>query len=298
MLKIIFSKNIYYLNFFQTQIKVKLYCVFKRKILICFNFYKGDFMEVSKIFDLNKKVVLISGASRGIGYEIAKILSNFGANLILTSRKEENLKKIKSIIQSNGGEVMTFACHNGDLEQINLLFKKIQETHGRLDILINNAATNPFFGSVLDADEKVWKKTLDVNLKGPFFMSQFAAKLMKDKGGGSIVNVSSINGRIPMNYQSIYSITKSAMISMTQSFAKELGAYNIRVNALLPGLTDTKFSSVLTQNNEFMKEVLKKIPLGRIAQPSEISGMVLFLVSDAASYVTGSTFVVDGGLLA
>ena len=146
------------------------------------------------------------------------------------------------------------------------------------------------------SDQNVPDRAVDEAL--PSFLSQYAAKLMKDNNGGSIVNVSSINGRIPMAYQSIYSITKAAMISMTQSFAKELGSENIRVNALLPGLTATKFSSVLTQNNELMKEVLKKIPLGRIAQPSEMSGMVLFLVSDAASYVTGSTFIVDGGILA
>jgi NAD(P)-dependent dehydrogenase (short-subunit alcohol dehydrogenase family) len=137
-----------------------------------------------------------------------------------------------------------------------------------------------------------------VNLKGPYFMSQHAAKLMRGNGGGSIVNVSSINGRIPMHKQSIYSITKAGLISMTQAFAKELGLDNIRVNALLPGLTDTKFASALTQNEELMKNVLQQIPLGRIAQPSEMSGMMLFLVSDAASYVTGSTFSVDGGVLA
>jgi NAD(P)-dependent dehydrogenase (short-subunit alcohol dehydrogenase family) len=135
-------------------------------------------------------------------------------------------------------------------------------------------------------------------LKGPYFMSQHAAKLMQKNGGGSIVNVSSINGRIPMHQQSIYSITKAGLISMTQAFAKELGGDNIRVNALLPGLTDTKFASAVTQNEELMKTVLPQIPLGRIAQPSEMSGMVLFLVSDAASYVTGSTFTVDGGVLA
>ena len=189
-------------------------------------------------------------------------------------------------------------CHNGDLTQIESLFQNIKKIHGRLDILINNAATNPFYGSVLDADEAAWDKTLDVNLKGPYFMCQHAAKLMRKNGGGSIVNVSSINGRIPMHQQSIYSITKAGLISMTQAFAKELGGENIRVNALLPGLTDTKFASAVTQNEELMKTVLPQIPLGRIAQPSEMSGMVLFLVSDAASYVTGSTFTVDGGVLA
>ncbi|MBT5795036.1 MAG: SDR family oxidoreductase [Deltaproteobacteria bacterium] len=255
-------------------------------------------MEVPAMFDLSSKVALVSGASRGIGAATAKILAEFGAHVILTSRKAENLEEVQAQIKNAGNQVSAMVCHNGDLTQIKSLFEKIRETHGRLDILVNNAATNPFYGSVLEADEKAWNKTLEVNLKGPFFMSQYAAGLMRKNDGGSIVNVSSINGRIPMVNQSIYSITKAALISMTQAFAKELGCDNIRVNALLPGLTDTKFASAMTQNDELMQQVLRQIPLGRIAQPSEMSGMVLFLVSNAASYITGSTFTVDGGMLA
>ena len=255
-------------------------------------------MEIPPLFNLTEKVALVSGASRGIGAAIAQILAEFGANVILTSRRAENLKEVETAILKSGNQASSMVCHNGYLAQIESLFQNIKRIHGRLDILINNAATNPFYGSVLDADEAAWDKTLDVNLKGPYFMCQHAAKLMRKNGGGSIVNVSSINGRIPMHQQSIYSITKAGLISMTQAFAKELGGDNIRVNALLPGLTNTKFASAVTQNEELMKTVLPQIPLGRIAQPSEMSGMVLFLVSDAASYVTGSTFTVDGGVLA
>ncbi len=255
-------------------------------------------MEIPPLFNLTEKVALVSGASRGIGAAIAQILAEFGANVILTSRRAENLKEVETAILKSGNQASSMVCHNGYLAQIESLFQNIKKIHGRLDILINNAATNPFYGSVLDADEAAWDKTLDVNLKGPYFMCQHAAKLMRKNGGGSIVNVSSINGRIPMHQQSIYSITKAGLISMTQAFAKELGGDNIRVNALLPGLTNTKFASAVTQNEELMKTVLPQIPLGRIAQPSEMSGMVLFLVSDAASYVTGSTFTVDGGVLA
>ena len=255
-------------------------------------------MEVPSMFDLSSKVALVSGASRGIGATSAEILAEFGAHVILTSRKQENLEEIHTNIKNVGNQASAMVCHNGDLTQIELLFEKIHDKHGRLDILVNNAATNPFYGSVLEVDEPAWDKTLAVNLKGPFFMSQHAAGLMRKNGGGSIVNVSSINGRIPMKNQGIYSITKAALISMTQAFAKELGRDKIRVNALLPGLTDTKFASALTQNEELMKDVLKQIPLGRIAQPNEMSGMILFLVSSAASYVTGSTFTVDGGMLA
>ncbi len=255
-------------------------------------------MEVPAMFDLSSKVALVSGASRGIGAATAKVLAEFGAHVILTSRKVENLEEVQAQIKNGVYQASARVCHNGDLSQIKSLFEKIRDSHGRLDILVNNAATNPFYGSVLEADEKAWNKTLEVNLKGPFFMSQYAAGLMNKNDGGSIVNVSSINGRIPMVNQSIYSITKAALIWMTQACAKELGRDNIRVNALLPGLTDTKFSSALTQNDALMKQVLRQIPLGRIAQPSEMSGMVLFLVSKAASYITGSTFTVDGGMLA
>ena len=147
-------------------------------------------------------------------------------------------------------------------------------------------------------EEAAWDKTFEVNLKGPFFMSQQAAKRMKQKGAGSIINVSSINGIIPMHGQSAYSITKAGLISMTQSLAKEMGPDGIRVNALLPGLTDTKFASAMTENQEYMKRVIPQIPLGRVAQPDEMSGMILFLASPTASYVSGGAFVVDGGILA
>ena len=147
-------------------------------------------------------------------------------------------------------------------------------------------------------EEAAWDKTFEVNLKGPFFMSQHAARRMKKKGGGAIINVASINGIIPMHGQSAYSITKAGLIAMTKSLCKELGPDGIRVNALLPGLTDTHFASAMTENEEYMKRVLPQIPLGRAAQPDEMSGMILFLSSAAASYVSGGSFVVDGGILA
>jgi len=256
------------------------------------------YMRIPVMFDLSEKIALISGASRGIGAAIARTLAEFGAEVILTSRRIENLKEVESQINKSGKKATCIACHNGELGEIEELFEKIKKTFGSLDILVNNAATNPFYGPVIDADEKAWDKTFSVNLKGPFFMSQRAAILMREKGGGAIVNISSINGKIPMPYQGVYSITKAGLITMTQSFAKELGPDKIRVNAILPGLTDTKFAYAITRNEKLMETVVPQIPLGRIAQPEEMAGMVIFLVSDAASYVTGSTFTVDGGILA
>ncbi|MEC8185645.1 MAG: glucose 1-dehydrogenase [SAR324 cluster bacterium] len=255
-------------------------------------------MDSEKLFDLSGKLALITGASRGIGAEAAKMLARFGARVILSSRKREGLDGIAQEITEEGFEATVRPCHNGDLSQINSLFEELDREGESVDILVNNAATNPYFGPAVEMEEAAWDKTFEVNLKGPFFMSQQAAKRMKQKGAGSIINVSSINGIIPMHGQSAYSITKAGLISMTQSLAKELGPDGIRVNALLPGLTDTKFASAMTENQEYMKRVIPQIPLGRVAQPDEMSGMILFLASPAASYVSGGAFVVDGGILA
>ena len=249
-------------------------------------------------FNLDGKIALVSGASRGIGEAVAKILAAHGARVILASRKLEGLKRVEEEIVRSGGRAESMACHTGDMGQISALFAEIGSRYGRLDILVNNAGTNPFFGDVLSADEKAWDKTCDVNLKGYFFMSQHAAKLMQKAGGGAIVNVASVNGVRPAPFQGIYSITKAGVIAMTKSFAKELAQYHIRVNALLPGLTDTKFASALTQNPDILKAVLPGIPMGRIAKPEEMAGAVLYLVSDAASYTTGICLNVDGGMLA
>jgi len=249
-------------------------------------------------FNLKGKLALVTGASRGIGEAIAKTLAEHGARVILASRKLEALRRVEEEIVQTGGAAEAIACHVGEMAQIDALFAQIGERFSRLDILVNNAGTNPFFGDVLSADEKAWDKTCDVNLKGCFFMSQHAAKLMKQTGGGAIVNVASVNGIRPALFQGIYSITKAGIIAMTQSFAKELAPYRIRVNALLPGLTDTKFTAVLTENPEILKTGLSMIPMGRIAKPGEMAGAVLYLVSDAASYTTGICLTVDGGMLA
>jgi NAD(P)-dependent dehydrogenase (short-subunit alcohol dehydrogenase family) len=249
-------------------------------------------------FNLDNKIALITGASRGIGEAIAITLADYGAHCILVSRKADALEDVATKIASRGGKADVMACHVGDLKQIEGLFAKIKERHGMLDILINNAATNPYFGEMLGADEGIWNKTFDVNLKGPFFMIQQAARLMETGGGGAIVNVSSIIGVKPALLQGVYSITKAAIISMTQAFAKELAGKKIRVNALLPGLVATNFSKAIIDNEAIHDIAVKMIPLNRHAQPREIAGVVLYLVSDAASFTTGASFVVDGGALA
>jgi NAD(P)-dependent dehydrogenase (short-subunit alcohol dehydrogenase family) len=184
-----------------------------------------------------------------------------------------------------------------EMEQIDAIWRHIGATHGKLDILINNAATNPYFGPIEQTDLAAFQKTVDVNIRGYFFMCVKATQLMKPAGKGAIVNVASINGVIPGYFQGIYSITKAAVISMTQAFARELAPSGIRVNALLPGLTDTKFASALTKNDAIRTQALAHIPMNRVAAPDEMAGTVLYLVSDAASYTTGACVNADGGYL-
>lgn len=249
------------------------------------------------IFDLTGKVALVTGASRGIGEAIARLLAAYGAKVIVSSRKLDACEAVAASIRADGGEAVAMACHVGDMAQIETIFSNIKSQFGRIDILVNNAAANPYFGHILDTDLPAYDKTVDVNIRGYFFMSIAAGKMMKEQGGGVILNTASVNGISPGPMQGIYSITKAAVISMTKAFAKECGPLNIRVNALLPGLTETKFASALTSNEKILKTALMQIPLGRTAQPQEMAGTVLYLVSDASSYTTGTTITVDGGYL-
>lgn len=253
-------------------------------------------MTTPSIFDLSGKVALVTGASRGIGAEIAKLLAQQGALVLVSSRKVEGCQDIVATITQAGGQAEAIGCHIGKMEDISAAMDHIKAKHGKLDILVNNAAANPYFGHILDTDLEAYQKTVDVNIRGYFFMSVAAAQLMKDQGGGVIVNTSSINGLSPGPMQGIYSITKAAIISMTKSFAKECAGLGIRVNALLPGLTKTKFAGALFSDDNLYKHIVSAIPLNRHAEPAEMAGTVLYLVSDASSYVTGECIVVDGGM--
>lgn len=254
-------------------------------------------MNPQTLFDLTGRVALVTGASRGIGESIAKLLAAAGAHVIISSRKIDGCQTVADAITAEGGSAEALACHIGDMEQIDACFAHIEEKHGKLDILVNNAAANPYFGHILNTDLAAFEKTVDVNIRGYFFMCVKGGQLMKKNGGGSIINVASVNGMVPGDFQGIYSITKSAVISMTKSFAKECATLGIRVNALLPGLTDTKFASALTSNDAILKQAMMHIPMKRVAMPEEMAGAVLFLASDAASYTTGTAINVDGGYL-
>lgn len=249
------------------------------------------------MFDLGGKIALVTGASRGIGESIAKALAAYGAHVIVSSRKIDGCERVAAEIRADGGKAEAFACHIGEMDQIGAVFAHVEKTHGRLDILVNNAAANPYFGPIADTDLGAFQKTVDVNIRGYFFMSTAGYKLMKKNGGGAIVNTASVNGVIPGPYQGIYSITKAAVISMTHACAKEWATDQVRVNALLPGITDTKFASALVNNPQMMKVMGGKVPMARVAHPDEMAGAVLYLVSPASSYATGVCLNVDGGYL-
>lgn len=250
------------------------------------------------LFDLTGRVALVTGASRGIGEAIAGTLAAYGATVICTSRKPEGCEAVAARIVAAGGRADALACHIGEPDQIEAAFKHVDDRYGRLDILVNNAAANPYFGHVLDMDLGAYAKTVDVNIRGYFWASVQAGRRMRRAGRGAIVNVASVNGRRPMPNQAVYSFTKAAIINMTQGMAKECGAFGVRVNALLPGITETKFAAALHENAELRSMIEKMVPLGRIARPAEMAGAVLYLVSDAASYTTGTCLTVDGGWLA
>jgi NAD(P)-dependent dehydrogenase (short-subunit alcohol dehydrogenase family) len=254
-------------------------------------------MTPHTLFDLSGKTALITGASRGIGAATAGMLAHFGAHVIVSSRKLDACEQVVAQIIAAGGKASAVAAHIGDASAIDGLFDQLAAQGLTPDILVNNAAANPYFGPMIDMDMPAFDKTIEVNIRGYFYTTQKAARLMRDRGG-AIVNVASINGRRAAAGQGVYSMTKAAILSMTEGFAKELAAYGIRVNAVMPGLTDTKFAGALTQNPDILKPLLRMIPMGRMAQADEIAPMIAFLCTPAASYITGGSFAVDGGFLA
>jgi NAD(P)-dependent dehydrogenase (short-subunit alcohol dehydrogenase family) len=257
----------------------------------------GGQMVKTPSFDLTGQIALVSGASRGIGEAIAHALAKNGAHVICASRKVDACEAVAADIRQAGGSAEAMACHIGDVAAIEAIYEQIAKKHDRLDILINNAAANPYFGPIQDTDVGAFQKTVDVNIRGYFFMTSHAIKLMAKRNYGAILNVASVNGFVPGAMQGIYSITKAAVLSMTQAFAKECAPLGVRVNALAPGATDTKFASTLINTPAISARILERTPMGRFAQPDEMAGAALYLVSPASSYTTGTSIIVDGGAL-
>ncbi len=247
------------------------------------------------VFSLSGKVALVTGGSRGIGKAIAVGLARFGADVAVTSRKLPDLQEVATEIRGLGRKSMAVATHVGRTDEIAALVPKVKEEFGRIDILVNNAATNPTMDSALDVEERAWDSIMNLNLKGLFFLSQSVARVMKEQGGGTIINVASVAGITP-DILPVYSISKAGVIMATKVMAQQWAPYNIRANALAPGLIKTKFSQALWENEEILQGAMLFTPMRRPGEPDEMVGAVVFLASDASSYVTGHTLVADGGV--
>jgi NAD(P)-dependent dehydrogenase (short-subunit alcohol dehydrogenase family) len=243
-------------------------------------------------------VATVNGASRGIGEAIARAFAEHGATVVVSSRKQDALDAVAQSIRAAGGEAHAFPCHSGKAEEIEQFFARVGSELGRLDIHVNNAAINPYFGPVIDTPLAAFDKTLEVDLRGYFLMTQAAARLMAKNGGGSIINVASVSGIIPGINEGTYAICKSGVITMTRSFAKEMGRQGVRVNCIAPGPVETKFASVLFENEENRARMVRRIPLGYHGVPDDIAGAAVYFASDAARYTTGAVLTIDGGITA
>ena len=247
-------------------------------------------------FSLEGKVALITGGSRGIGRATALGFAKAGADIVVASRKLDELEKVAEEIRGMGRQSLAIAAHICRLEQIEDLVAKTLEKFDRIDILVNNAGASPTMDSALDIEERAWDVIMNLNLKGLFFLSQAVARSMKEKGGGCIINVASVEGISP-GVLPVYSVSKAAVIMATKVMAREWANYGIRVNAIAPGLVRTSFAQALIDNPELLGKIMSKVPMGRPAEPDEMVGAMLYLASNAASYVTGTVAFVDGGQL-
>lgn len=246
-------------------------------------------------FSLDGKVALVTGGGRGIGRAVALGLARAGADVVVASRKLPDLEKVAEEIRGLGRKSLAVAAHIGRVEEISNLVSGVKEEFGKIDILVNNAGTNPTMDQALDIDERAWDSIMNLNLKGLFFLSQAVARVMKEQGGGKIINIASVAGITP-DILPVYSMSKAGVIMASKVMAQQWAQYNIRVNTVAPGLTRTQFSQALWSNPDILQGAMSRTPMGRIAEPEEIVGAIIFLASDASSYVTGQVIAVDGGI--
>lgn len=252
-------------------------------------------MPAGSLFDLSGRVALVTGASRGIGSAIAEILAEHGASVVLSSRKQADLDAEAERINARFPEKATaIAAHSGRPDELETLVQAVMERFSRIDILVNNAATNPYMGPVIGAELAAWDKTFEVNLRGVFVLTKLVYEASMDAHGGAIVNVASIGGLRPGIGLGVYNVTKAGVIMLTRQLARELSG-KVRVNAVAPGVIKTRFAEALWGNEAILDRILASNPMGRVGVPEEVAAAVLFLASDAASYVNGEVLVIDGG---
>jgi len=247
--------------------------------------------------DLSGKVAILTGSSKGIGKEMAKAMAKAGASVVVSSRSQESVDAVAKEIINDGGKAIAIACHVGKKDQLENLVRLTTEKFGGIDILVNNAATNPVYGKLSEMDEKVFEKVMNVNVTACMTLSNLCYPSMVERGGGSIINIASVEGQKPTFGLSLYSISKSALIMLTKCQAKEWGRKNIRSNAICPGLIQTKFSQALWQDENTLTKFTQAIPLQRMAQPEEMAGLAVYLASSDSSYTTGGVYNSDGGYI-
>jgi NAD(P)-dependent dehydrogenase (short-subunit alcohol dehydrogenase family) len=247
------------------------------------------------LFDLSGRHALVTGASRGIGFAIAQGLAQRGASVVITGRKPDTLAAAAERLRTGGASVQPIVCHQGDPSSIARLFDELDRMGHPADIIVVNAATNPVMGPLLETELAAWQKIVDVNLTGALVTAQQAARRMLLRKRGSLIFMASIAGLDPMPAIPAYSISKAGLIGLTKTLAKELGPAGIRVNAIAPGLVETKFAAALFQDKQGYERLMAGVPLKRHGRPEDIVGAALFLASDASAYVTGQVLVVDGG---
>lgn len=252
---------------------------------------------IKEKFSLTGRVAIVTGASKGIGEAMARGMAEFGAHVVVSSRKQEAVDEVANKFQAEGLSAIGIECHVAKSDHREQLIDKVMEAYGRIDILINNAGTNPYFGPIHKMPENLYQKTMDVNMNAAIALSNLAYPIMKKQGGGSIINISSTSGIHSSAMMAAYDISKHALVALTKNQAIEWGKHNIRVNTICPGFVETKLSEALFQDEESFNRFLKRVPLHRASTPDEMAGMAVFLASDASSYVTGATLVNDGGLL-
>src|SRR5579883_269212 len=246
---------------------------------------------------LNNKVAIVTGGSRGIGKAIAEVFAREGATVIICGRKQHSLDEVAAQLKNLPGTILPMACHVGKLEELQRLVDSTSRDFGKIDIVVNNAATNIAQGPGIEMDDAQFDKMVEVNLKSAYRLTRLVAPGMSQRGSGSIINVASISGLRPQFHGMLYSMTKAALIMMTQSYALELGPAGVRVNAIAPGLVQTTLSEYYWKDESRAAAQMARQPIRHLGQPAEIAGIAVMLASGESSYLTGQTIVVDGGML-